>query len=70
MDRQSIVEEERIKGAKDSLDAVGIKVVTEKEDLPIDDPKAVRRRNESDFARASQILKGLLPQRIILPFLC
>jgi ribose transport system substrate-binding protein len=39
--RQTSVEEERIKGAKISLDTVGIKVVTEKVDLPITDSSAV-----------------------------
>ncbi len=39
--RQTSIEVERIKGAKMSLDTVGIKVVTEKDDLPINDSSVV-----------------------------
>src|SRR6476620_5540343 len=39
--RQTTIEAKRIEGAKMSLDTVGIKVVTEKVDLPINDSSAV-----------------------------
>ena len=50
------VDNKRLKGAKASLEAVGIKIVTEKEGLPIDDihSEVVTNLMETDFARTSR----------------
>ena len=57
--RQTTIEEERIKGAKMSLDTVGIKVVTEKVDLPINDSSAVEEAMKT-ILREHPDLKGVM----------
>jgi len=57
--KQTAIEEERIKGAKMSLDTVGIKVVTEKVDLPINDSSAVEEAMQS-ILREHPDLKGVM----------
>ncbi|MEH6948087.1 sugar ABC transporter substrate-binding protein [Bacillus sp. JJ634] len=67
---QSIVEGERIKGAKDSLEAVEIEIVAEKKGLPDDNPKVVREATES-ILREHPDLKGVIASTdyIALPVL-
>ena len=57
--RQTSIEEKRIKGAKISLDTVGIKVVTEKVDLPINDSNAVEEAMKT-ILQEHPDLKGVI----------
>lgn len=68
--KQRIVEGERIRGAKDSLEAVKLEIVTEKKGLPDDNPKVVREEIES-ILREHPDLKGVVASTdyIALPVL-
>lgn len=68
--KQPIVEGERIRGAKDSLEAVKIEIVAEKKGLPDDNPKVVREEIEG-ILREHPDLKGVVASTdyIALPVL-
>ena len=57
--RQTSIEEERIEGAKMSLDTVGIKVATEKVDLPIIDSNATEEAMKT-ILQEHPDLKGVI----------
>ena len=57
--RKTSIEEKRIEGAKISLNTVGIKVVTEKDDLPINDSSAVEEAMEA-MLQENPDLKGVI----------
>jgi ribose transport system substrate-binding protein len=57
--RQTSIEEKRIEGAKISLDTVRIKVVSEKDDLPINDSGAVEEAME-EILQENPDLKGVI----------
>ena len=57
--RKTSIEEKRIDGAKISLDTVRIKVVSEKDDLPINDSNAVEEAMEA-ILQENPDLKGVI----------